>query len=243
MLPPGRAFPKAGRHQFNGVARRVTEIQRRSTAGPRHLFLDCDSHPDQSGSPGIQRIGPERRGRNGPALVLRGSEDAAGQGRRGDSDRSKTLPFPTRKKTCRPGSRPTTFSPERRCRTVRSDPDSRHKVPSRQRFRSATGLRRSSRFYDGILMWMPHFGATARIRSMSACVTGGGTAFWLATGCPISSNIFSSPAGATQINIRARRSVSFLNACSTPVGTFRSVPGPATCRSPDTWKVTCPSIT
>jgi hypothetical protein len=63
------------------------------------------------------------------------------------------------------------------------------------------------------------------------------------SGTPTSKNIFSSPAGATEMSIRAGRSLSFLKACGVPTGMWANVPAVATSRSPSTVKVISPSRT
>ena len=58
---------------------------------------------------------------------------------------------------------------------------------------------------------------------------------------PTSKNMFSSPAGATEMSIRAGRLLSFLNACGVPTGMFANVPAVATICSPPTVNVISPS--
>jgi hypothetical protein len=62
------------------------------------------------------------------------------------------------------------------------------------------------------------------------------------SGTPTSKNIFSSPAGATEMSILAGWPLSFLKEWGVPTGMLANIPAVATRRSP-TWKVISPSRT
>ena len=61
------------------------------------------------------------------------------------------------------------------------------------------------------------------------------------TSTPTSKNIFSSPAGATEISIFAGRFDSFSKECGVPTGMLANIPAVATIRSSPTWSVISPS--
>jgi hypothetical protein len=90
---------------------------------------------------------------------------------------------------------------------------------------------------------MPYFGATEAIFSNSSGVGGDGFADGSATRVPVSSNIFSMPAGATRISIRASAELSFLKVWRTPLGTFKKDPLRAITFCPSATKVISPSST
>lgn len=83
----------------------------------------------------------------------------------------------------------------------------------------------------------------ARSLSIASLAGGGAVVAPSASGTPTSKNIFSRPAGATEISILAGLSLSFLKPCGVPTGMLANVPAFATTRSPLTVKVTSPSRT
>jgi hypothetical protein len=90
---------------------------------------------------------------------------------------------------------------------------------------------------------MPQFGATASNFSISSLIGGRAVVAPSASGTPTSKNICSSPAGATEINIFAGRSDSFLKLCGVPTDMLANVPAVATTFSPLMVNVISPSRT
>jgi hypothetical protein len=64
-----------------------------------------------------------------------------------------------------------------------------------------------------------------------------------ASDCAISKNIFSRPAGATEISMRTGLPLSFLNECGQPAGMSANIPALATTLFPSTKNVISPSMT
>src|SRR5262249_10779732 len=95
----------------------------------------------------------------------------------------------------------------------------------------------------GSLISMPYLGATASSFSISSFVGGRAVVEPSGSGTPPSKNIFSRPAGATEISILAGLLLSFLKECGVPTGMLANIPVPATRRFSPIVNVISPSRT
>ncbi len=93
----------------------------------------------------------------------------------------------------------------------------------------------------GNLISMPYRGAIASSLSISSLVGGKADVAPSASGTPTSKNIYSRPAGATDMSIFAGLLFSFLKLCGVPTGILANVPAFATTRSPLIVNVISPS--
>src|SRR6516162_3168153 len=74
---------------------------------------------------------------------------------------------------------------------------------------------------------MPYFGATASSFSISSLVGGNAVVAPSGSGTPTSKNIFSRPAGATEVSIFAGLLLSFLKLWGVPTGMLANIPAVA----------------
>jgi hypothetical protein len=93
----------------------------------------------------------------------------------------------------------------------------------------------------GSLISIPYLGATTSSFSISSFVGGSAVVEPSGSGTPISKNILSRPAGATEISILAGLSLSFLKEWGVPTGMLANIPAVATTRSPLIVNVISPS--
>ena len=134
--------------------------------------------------------------------------------------------------------------------TIRANPTSgfnlRHKRMGAQYVHSLTphGISATSQPQcPGNLISIPYRGAASNSFAISSLEGGGADCAPAGSGWPVSRNICSSPAGATEISIRAGRSLSLRNEWSEPTGMLANIPAVATMRSSSTWIVISPSST